>query len=177
MLLVVHPAGSLRTLRTLLWNGESKLPWKPWELPWMGWLTQTEEDWNRYKQPPPGGFPPGLLGPKANIKHGSQALMHFNVSRLQKEWGRKKRNLHRDTGEYDGDCISNSACECVALWLCAMTAFPPVSWHWDLQRGLWMHPCGNCLNLISSFEAVRVVGFPFKYAVTDDEVSPCNLLK
>lgn len=103
MLLVVYLAGSLRTPRTLLWNGESKLPWKPWELSWMGWLTHTEEDWYRYKQPPPAGFPPRLLGLKANIKHGSQALMHFNVSRLQKERRRKKRDLHRDPGEDDGD--------------------------------------------------------------------------
>lgn len=115
MLLVVYLAGSLRTLRTLLWNGESKLPWKPWELSWMGWLTQTEEDWNRYKQPPPGGFSPRLLGPKANIKHGSQALMHFNVSRLQKEWRREKRNLHRDSGEDDSDCISTVL---VSVWPC-----------------------------------------------------------
>lgn len=40
-----------------------------------------------------------------------------------------------------------------------------------------MHPCGNCQNQTSSFEAVRVDGFPFKYAVTDDEVGQCKLLK
>lgn len=123
MLLVVYLAGSQRTLRTLLWNGESKLPWKPWELSWMGWLTQAEEDWNRYKQPPPGGFSPRLLGPKANIKHGSQALMHFNVSRLQKEWGRKKGNLHGDSGEEEGD--SAFLAVLVSVWPCGYVRWRP----------------------------------------------------
>lgn len=43
MLLVVYLPRSLRTLRTLLWSCESKLPWRPWESFWMGWLTLTGE--------------------------------------------------------------------------------------------------------------------------------------
>lgn len=123
MLLVVYPAGSPRTLRTLLWNGESKLPWKPWELSWMGWLTHTEEDWNRYKQPSPEGFSPRLLGQKANIKHGSQALMHFNDSGWQKEWRRKTRNIHREPGEDDGDSAFLTVL--VSVWPCGDVRWRP----------------------------------------------------
>lgn len=71
MLLVVYLVRSLRTLRTLLCSRESKLPWKPWESFWMGWLTLTGEA-------------------DTDITAGSQRAPHAC-------WGEKKFNINHES--------------------------------------------------------------------------------
>lgn len=78
----------------------------------------------------------------------------------KKEWRRKKRNLHRDSGEDAGDSAFLTVLE--SVWPCGNVLwwpFPPCLGIKIYRGGLWMHPCGNYLNQISSSEAVRVVGF------------------
>lgn len=134
----------------------------------------------RYKQPPPGGFPLRLLGLKANIKHGSQALMHFNVSRLQKERRREKRNAQREPGEDDGD---SAFLLFSVLWLCGPVArhnngplsrvLTLKSSEGSLSASLW-EPHESNQQLLKS---KLLVGFSFKYVMTEDEDTRCNSLK